>query len=50
MEKSSYKEETGKNLTCLNDKSGISESDYLLRNTRELTFHNSLKVSLTEYQ
>lgn len=37
MKNSSYKEEMGTNLTCLNDKSGISESDYLLRNTRELT-------------
>ena len=37
MKKSSYKEEMGKNLICLNDKSRISESNYLLRNTRELT-------------
>jgi len=37
MKKSSYKENMGKNLICLNNKSGISESVYLLRNRRELT-------------
>lgn len=41
MKKSSYKEEMGKNLIYLRDKAGISESDYLLRNTRELTLYIS---------
>lgn len=49
MKNSSYKEEMGTNLTCLNDKSGISESDYLLRNTRELTPYVSQQFEGTPY-